>query len=94
MKKNDLVASVAASTGISRTDSAKAVDAVFASITETLKKGEDVRLLGFGTFSVSTRPARTGRNPKTGESIEIGASVQPRFKVGKGLRDAVNGGSA
>ena len=90
MNKNDLVASVATSTGLSKADAAKAVDAVFSSITETLKDAGEVRLVGFGTFSVSKRAATTGRNPQTGAAIQIPASNQPKFKAGKGLKDAVN----
>ena len=90
VNKNDLVADVASNTGISKTDSAKAVDAVFDSITRSLKGGEEVRLVGFGTFTVSKRAATTGRNPQTGAAIQIPASMQPKFKAGKGLKDAVN----
>ena len=90
MNKNDLVAAVADSTGLSKTDAASAVDAVFDSITGSLKKGTEVRLVGFGTFSVSRRKATTGRNPRTGESIQIKASNQPKFKAGKALKDSVN----
>ena len=90
MNKNDLVANVASHTGISKADSAKAVDAVFDSITSSLKGGEEVRLVGFGTFSVSKRAATTGRNPQTGAAIHIPASMQPKFKAGKGLKEAVN----
>ena len=90
MNKNDLVASVADSAGLSKADSAKAVDAVFDSITSTLKGGDEVRLVGFGTFSVANRAASEGRNPRTGETIKIPASKQPKFKAGKGLKDAVN----
>ena len=90
MNKNDLVANVAADTGISKSDSAKAVDAVFHSIAASLKSGEEVRLVGFGTFSVARREARTGQNPQTGETLNIPASIQPKFKAGKGLKDAVN----
>jgi len=90
MNKNDLVADVATGSGLSKADSAKAVDAVFDSITSSLKNGTEVRLVGFGTFSVSRRQATTGRNPRTGESIQIAASNQPKFKAGKGLKDAVN----
>ncbi|WP_425404786.1 HU family DNA-binding protein [Hwanghaeella sp.] len=90
MNKNDLVAAVADSAGLSKADSAKAVDAVFDSITSTLKGGDEVRLVGFGTFSVANRAASEGRNPRTGETIKIPASKQPKFKAGKGLKDAVN----
>ncbi len=90
MNKNDLVAAVAESTGLSKSDAAKAVDGVFDSISGSLSKKEEVRLVGFGTFSVAHRKASTGRNPRTGESIQIKASNQPKFKAGKGLKDAVN----
>ena len=90
MNKNDLVATVASSTGISKADAAKAVDGVFNAISSALKKGEEVRLVGFGTFSVAKRAATTGRNPRTGDTIKIPASKQPKFKAGKGLKDAVN----
>ena len=90
MNKNDLVAAVADGADLSKADAAKAVDAVFESITGSLKGGGEVRLVGFGTFSVANRKASTGRNPRTGEAIQIPASKQPKFKAGKGLKDAVN----
>jgi DNA-binding protein HU-beta len=90
LNKNDLVATVASTTGISKADAAKAVDGVFSAITSALKKGQEVRLVGFGTFSVAKRAATTGRNPRTGATIQIPASKQPKFKAGKGLKDAVN----
>lgn len=90
MNRNDLVAHVAEESGLSKTDAAKAVDAVFDGITATLKTGGEVRLVGFGTFAVSKRAASEGRNPRTGEKIAIKASVQPKFKAGKGLKDALN----
>ncbi len=90
MNKNDLVAAVADSAGLSKADSSRAVDAVFDSIVGALKGGSEVRLVGFGTFSVANRKASTGRNPRTGESIQIAASRQPKFKAGKGLKEAVN----
>ncbi|MBT3359479.1 MAG: HU family DNA-binding protein [Rhodospirillales bacterium] len=90
MNKNDLVATVANNAGISKADAAKAVDGVFSAISDALKGGGEVRLVGFGTFSVAQRAATTGRNPRTGESIQIPASKQPKFKAGKGLKDAVN----
>ncbi|MCP5367426.1 MAG: HU family DNA-binding protein [Hyphomicrobiales bacterium] len=90
MNKNDLIASVADSAGLSKSDAAEAVDAVFSAITSSLKAGQEVRLVGFGTFSVASRAATTGRNPRTGETIKIPASKQPKFKAGKGLKDAVN----
>ena len=90
MNKNDLIAEVADDTGLSKTDAAKAVEAVFESITRALKKNQEIRLVGFGTFHVAKRAASKGRNPRTGEEIEIPASKQPKFKAGKGLKDAVN----
>ncbi len=90
MNKQDLVAAVAEHSGLAKNDSAKAVDAVFDAITNELKAGGDVRLVGFGTFSVTKRKASTGRNPRTGETMTIKASTQPKFKAGKGLKDAVN----
>lgn len=90
MNKNDLVAAVADDAGLSKADAAKAVDSVFDQITGSLKSGNEVRLVGFGTFAVTRRAATTGRNPRTGEAIQIAASNQPKFKAGKGLKDAVN----
>ncbi|MCR9175791.1 MAG: HU family DNA-binding protein [Alphaproteobacteria bacterium] len=90
MNKNELVAAVADAADISKADATKAVDSVFDTITDALKKGGDVRLVGFGTFSVAARAASEGRNPRTGEKINIPASKQPKFKPGKGLKDAVN----
>ncbi len=75
---------------MSKADATKAVDAVFDSITAALRRSDDVRLVGFGTFSVANRKATTGRNPRTGEAIQIPASRQPKFKAGKGLKEAVN----
>lgn len=90
MNKNDLIASVADSGDMTRADATRAVDAVFDSITAALKKGDEVRLVGFGTFAVSQRAASQGRNPRTGEPISIPASKQAKFKAGKGLKDALN----
>jgi DNA-binding protein HU-beta len=90
VNKNDLVASVAEAADISKADAAKAVDATFESVAAELSGGGEVRLVGFGTFSVADRRASTGRNPRTGESIQIPASKQPKFKAGKALKDAVN----
>lgn len=90
MNKNDLVAAVASNSGLSKADAAKAVDGVVDAITASLQNGTEVRLVGFGTFSVSHRKATTGRNPRTGESIQIAASNQPKFKAGKALKSAVN----
>ena len=90
MNKNELVASVSEASGLSKVDAAKAVDGVFQSITDSLKSGGDVRIVGFGTFSVANRAATTGRNPRTGDPIQIKASKQPKFKAGSPLKDAVN----
>ena len=90
MNKNDLVSAVAGSAGMSKADSAKAVESVFDAISGALSSGGDVRIVGFGTFSVVNRKATTGRNPRTGQAIQIPASKQPKFKAGKGLKDAVN----
>ena len=90
MNKQDLINAVAESSGLSKNDATKAVEGVFDAITGALKKGDEVRLVGFGTFSVSQRKASTGRNPRTGETMTIKASAQPKFKAGKGLKDSVN----
>ncbi|HEV7370895.1 HU family DNA-binding protein [Arenibaculum sp.] len=90
MNKNDLVAHVADAASLSKTDATKAVDAVFDGIINSLKKGDEVRLVGFGTFAVAERAASEGRNPRTGEKISIPASRQPKFKAGKLLKDALN----
>ncbi|WP_313801949.1 HU family DNA-binding protein [Sphingobium sp. SJ10-10] len=90
MNKQDLISAVAESSGLSKSDASKAVEGVFDAITGSLKKGDEVRLVGFGTFSVSQRKASTGRNPRTGETMTIKASAQPKFKAGKGLKDSVN----
>ncbi len=91
MNKNDLVAHVADSASITKGDATKAVDAVFEGITAALKGGGSVALVGFGSFSVTARAERVGRNPKTGAEIKIAASKAPTFKASKGLKDAVNG---
>jgi DNA-binding protein HU-beta len=90
MNKQELIGHVADTAGLSKGDAVKAVEAVFDTITATLKKGGEVRLVGFGTFSVTKRKASTGRNPRTGEPMAIKASSQPKFKSGKGLKDSVN----
>ena len=90
MNKNDLIAAVASRAGLSKADAAKAVDGITASITSALQKGTEVRLVGFGTFRVSHRNATTGRNPQTGERIQIAATNIPKFKAGKALKAAVN----
>jgi len=90
MNKNELVSAVADHAGMSKADAGKAVDAVFASIEGALKKGGEVRIVGFGSFSVAQRAASTGRNPRTGEQIQIPGSKQPKFKAGALLKSAVN----
>jgi DNA-binding protein HU-beta len=90
MNKNEFIDRVADLSNMSKADATRAVDAVFDSITAALKKGDDVRLVGFGTFSAAARKAREGRNPRTGETIQIPASTQPKFSAGKGLKDALN----
>ena len=90
MNKDDLISKVASSIGVSKSEAAKSVDAVFSSITNSLKGGNEVRLVGFGTFLITNRAATTGRNPRTGESIEIPAKKVPKFRAGKALKETVN----
>ena len=90
MNKNDLISSVAESSGLTKADAGRAVDGVFDSIASALASGDDVRIVGFGSFSVANRAASTGRNPRTGEEIQIPASKQPKFKAGAPLNSAVN----
>ena len=90
MNKNDLISSVAESSGLTKADAGRAVDGVFDSIASALASGDDVRIVGFGRFSVANRAASTGRNPRTGEEIQIPASKQPKFKAGAPLKSAVN----
>ena len=90
MNKNDLVGVVADKANVTKAQATEAVDALFDAITAALKKGDEVRLVGFGTFVVSKRKASTGRNPATGEPLKIPASNQAKFKPGKGLKDAIN----
>lgn len=90
MNKNELAAAVAEKAGLSKADAQSAMEAVFESITETLKAGGDVRILGFGNFTVQDRAATTGRNPLTGAPVEIPAKRVPKFSAGKGLKDALN----
>ena len=87
--KAQLIENVASKTGLTKKDATAAVDAVFGSIQDTLKQGDKVQLIGFGTFEVRERAARKGRNPQTGEEIQIAASKVPAFKPGKALKDAV-----
>lgn len=89
MNKNELISSIASATGLTKTDSAKAVDAFVASVTNALKSGDEVRLVGFGTFSVTKRAATTGRNPRTGETIKIAARKGVKFKGGKTLTSQI-----
>lgn len=90
MNKSDLISAIAESADISKADAGKALTAFTETVTETLKNGESVSLVGFGNFSVSKRAARTGRNPQTGASIQIAKANVPKFSAGKGLKDAVN----
>ena len=90
MNKSDLVDAIAESAGLSKADAGRALDAFVDTVTAALKSGDAVSLVGFGTFSVRDRAARTGRNPRTGETIQIAASKNPAFKAGKALKDAVN----
>jgi DNA-binding protein HU-beta len=90
MNKTELIDAMADSADISKAAAGRAFDAAVSAITDALKKGDQVSLIGFGTFVVRERAARTGRNPQTGETIQIKASKSPSFKAGKALKDAVN----
>ncbi|MBF7052492.1 MULTISPECIES: HU family DNA-binding protein [Halomonas] len=90
MNKSELIEAIAASADIPKASAARALDAMVDSVTESLKKGDSVSLVGFGTFHVKERAARTGRNPQTGQPIEIKAAKVPGFKAGKALKDSVN----
>lgn len=90
MNKGDLIEVVADDAGLSKADATRAVDAMITAVTKALKTGKQVALVGFGTFSVKKRAARQGRNPRTGQTIQIAASKVPGFKAGKALKDAVN----
>lgn len=90
MNKAELIEAVANAADLNKAAATRAVDAMLGSITDALKKGEQVALVGFGTFEVRERAARTGRNPQTGETINIKAAKAPAFKAGKALKDAVN----
>ena len=90
MNKTELVAAMAEQTNLSKKDAEAALKAFIDVVSEELKKGEKVQLVGFGTFEVSERAAREGRNPQTGETMEIAASKAPKFKAGKALKDALN----
>ena len=90
MTKNELISTVAGKVGLTKTAAADAVDATFDAITATLKKGGEVKIMGFGNFRVVRRAARDGRDPRTGEPVKIKAAKRPRFAAGKGLKEAVN----
>lgn len=91
MNKNELVSAVAETAKLSKGEAQSAVEAVFSVITAELRKGGDVRVVGFGNFEVSKRAATTARNPQTGQSVPVAARTVPKFTAGKGLKDAVNG---
>ncbi len=90
MNKQELVDAIAKKASLTKTDATKSLEATIEVITSALKKGDDVRVTNFGTFSVAARSATEGRNPRTGATIKIPASKQPKFRAGKGLKDAVN----
>ncbi|MBP3621300.1 MAG: HU family DNA-binding protein [Lachnospiraceae bacterium] len=90
MNKNELVTSMAEKTGMKKTEVEKVLKAFTDTVAAELKKGEKIQLVGFGTFEVAERPAREGRNPRTGETMKIAASKAPKFKAGKALKDMVN----
>ncbi len=91
MTRTDLISHIATTADMSKATAAKAIDAVFIEITAALGRGEEVMIKGFGAFSTAERPAREGRNPRTGEPIQVPATRSPKFKAGKSLKDAVNG---
>jgi len=90
VNKTELVANVAETAGLTKKDAEKAVNALFTTVQQALIEGDKIQIIGFGTFEVKERAARTGRNPRTGEDIKIPASKNPVFKAGKALKDAVN----
>ncbi|MGC3874851.1 DNA-binding protein HU-beta [Modicisalibacter ilicicola DSM 19980] len=90
MNKSELIEAIAASADIPKAAAGRALDAMIESVTDSLKKGDSVALVGFGTFTVKERAARTGRNPQTGKPINISAAKVPSFKAGKALKDSVN----
>jgi len=90
MTKNELIDRISAKTGLSKTDANSALDALTDAITDAMKEGQELVLIGFGSFKVGTRAARTGRHPQTGKTMQIAASKVVKFKVGKKLKDAVN----
>lgn len=91
MNKSELVSAIAEQAGLTKDQANKAVDALQNVVTEALKKGDDVKMVGFGTFSVAKREATVARNPRSGEPVNVPASNTPKFKAGIGLKDAVNG---
>jgi DNA-binding protein HU-beta len=91
MNKNDLIDTVAAQLGVGKAEAGRTVDAILDAVTEALKAGQEVRLSGFGTFAVSKRAARTGRNPATGATINIAAASVPKFRAAQALKPAVGG---
>lgn len=90
MNKQDLAARVAETTGLPRGEALRAIDAALDAITESLARGEEVRLVGFGNFVAGSRKATTGRNPRTGEPMDLAATVVPKFRVGRNLKEACN----
>jgi len=90
MNKTELVAAIAEEAGLTKADAARALDATVATVTKALSSGDSVAIIGFGTFKVGERAARTGRNPQTGQTIQIAAAKVPSFKAGKALKDACN----
>jgi DNA-binding protein HU-beta len=92
MNQTELIAAVAERAGLTKADAGKAVEALVGTITDAIKRGEEVRITGFGTFGISERGERQGRNPQTGEAITIAASKAARFTAGKAVKDALNGG--
>lgn len=90
MNKTDLINAIAEKAELTKADAGRALEAFFETVQKSLKKGEDVSVVGFGTFTVRKRAARTGRNPRTGQQIKIKASKNPSFKAGKALKDAIN----
>jgi DNA-binding protein HU-beta len=89
MNKQELISQVADRAGLNRNDASRAIETMLEIVTATLKRGDEVRLVGFGNFSITRRKSSTGRNPRTGEPMQIKASVQPKFRPGKVLKDAV-----
>ena len=90
MNKNELISNIADKAGLTKTEAGKAVNSFISAITDSLAKGQEIRLVGFGTFSVSKRAAKTGRNPRTGATIQIKARKLAKFKAGKTLQNAIN----